>query len=257
LRLVLTLRSTRASPYDLCYHHNLQAFVYSLIRRAGYFDLHDRPGCKFFCFSNLIPPGRRIDAGSKKTLVVSSPDSEMIASLRDEAKRMDKGEIKIGGMAFRLERSKTVETGIPEGFGEFTLDSGTPIVVRIPRYRLKEYGITPARDYDYVYWRKEHTPTPFIKQLEENLVKKFNEYSGTVTDETPIFEKVKFVKQVAVPLRMQERETTVIGTLWEFDFQALDGQRRSLLEFGFEAGLGEMNSMGFGFMNVHDPAACR
>jgi len=174
----------------------------------------------------------------------------MIASLRDEAKRMDKGEIKIGGMAFRLEKSKTVETGIPEGFGEFTLDSGTPIVVRIPRYRLKEYGITPSRDYDYVYWRKEHTPTPFIKQLEENLIKKYGEYSGRETDESPIFEKVRFLKQVAVPLHMNQRETTVIGALWEFLLRALDDRKRDMLQFALDAGFGEMNSLGFGFMNL-------
>jgi CRISPR-associated endoribonuclease Cas6 len=249
LRLVLTLRSTRSSPYDLCYHRNLQGFIYNLIRRAGYLDLHDKPGCKFFSFSNLIPPSRRIEAGCKKTLIASSPDSEMIASLQDESKRIAGEEIRIGGMTFRLEKSKTVETNIPDGFGEFTLDSGTPIVIRIPRHRLQEYGITPARDYDYVYWRKEYTPTPFIKQLEENLIKKYNEYSGTETDESPVFEKIRFVKQVAVPLRIDRRETTVIGTLWTFYLRALDDQKREMLRFGLDAGFGEMNSLGFGFMN--------
>jgi len=202
LRLVLALRSTRSSSYDPCYHRGLQGFIYSLIRRAGYLDLHEKPGCKFFSFSNLIPPGRRIEAGSKKTLVVASPDSEMIACLQDEARRIEGEEIRIGDMTFRLQGSKAIARNMPNGFEEFILESGTPIVVRIPRYRLKEYGIASARDYDYVYWRKDHTPTPFIKQLEENLLKKYNEYSGTTTDETPIFEKVRFVKQVAVPLRM-------------------------------------------------------
>jgi CRISPR-associated endoribonuclease Cas6 len=250
LRLVLTLRSTRPSPYDLCYHRNLQGFIYGLIRNAGYLDLHDKPGCKFFSFSNLIPPGRRIEAGSKKTLVVSSPDHEMIACLQDEARRIEGEDIKIGGMAFRLEKSRTVETNISDGFGEFTLTSGTPIVIRIPRYRLKEYGIEPARDYDYVYWRKDYTPTPFIKQLEENLLKKYSEYSGTETGENPIFEKVRFVKQVAVPLHMGRKETTVIGTLWEFYLRALDDRKRDMLQFGLDAGFGEMNSLGFGFMNL-------
>jgi len=126
----------------------------------------------------------------------------MIACLQDEARRIEGEEIRIGDMTFRLQGSKAIARNMPNGFEEFILESGTPIVVRIPQYRLKEYGITSARDYDYVYWRKDHTPTPFIKQLEENLLKKYNEYSGTTTDETPIFEKVRFVKQVAVPLRM-------------------------------------------------------
>jgi CRISPR-associated endoribonuclease Cas6 len=250
LRLILALRSTRSSPYDLCYHRNLQGFIYSLIRKAGYLDLHDKPGCKFFSFSNLIPPGRSIEAGAKKAFVVSSPDREMIASLEDEARGITGEEIRIGDMTFRLLGSKTIERGVPGGFGEFVLESGTPIVVRIPQYRLKEYGIETARDYDYVYWRKDHTPTPFIKQLEENLIKKYGEYSGTETDETPIFEKVRFLKQVAVPLHIDQRETTIIGTLWEFYLRALDERKRDLLQFGLDAGFGEMNSLGFGFMNL-------
>jgi CRISPR-associated endoribonuclease Cas6 len=250
LRLLLALRSTRSSSYDLCYHRNLQGFIYSFIRRAGYLDLHDKPGCKFFSFSNLIPPGRRIEVGSKKTLVVSSPDHEMIASLQDQARLIDGEEIKVGGMAFRLEKSRTVETNIPDGFGEFTLTSGTPIVIRIPRYRLKEYGIEPARDYDYVYWRKDHTPTPFIKQLEENLIKKYRDYSHSEIDPIPIVERFEFKKQVAIPLHMKGGKTTTIGTLWTFHFQSLESLVRKVLQFGLDAGFGEMNSLGFGFMNM-------
>jgi CRISPR/Cas system endoribonuclease Cas6 (RAMP superfamily) len=126
LRLVLALRSTRSSPYDLCYHRNLQGFVYSLIRRAGYVDLHDKPGCKFFSFSSLIPPGRRIEAGAKETLVVSSPDREMIASLQDEAREIEGEEVRIGDMTFRLQGSKTIERNVPNGFEEFVLESGPP-----------------------------------------------------------------------------------------------------------------------------------
>ena len=248
--MVLTLRSTRSSPYDLCYHRNLQGFIYSLIRGAGYLDLHDKPGCKFFSFSNLIPPARSIEVGSKKTLVVSSPDHDMIASLMHEARRIEGEEVRIGAMAFRLEKTGVLDATIPNGFQESKLSAGTPIVVRIPRYRLKEYGIEPARDYDYVYWRKEYTPTPFIKQLEENLIKKYNEYSGVEVAETPVFERLRFMKQVAVPLRMQANETTVIGTLWEFYLQPLDGQKRDILQLGLDAGFGEMNGLGFGFMNL-------
>jgi len=220
LRLVLSLRSTGASKYDLCYHHRLQGLIYSLMRRAGYLCLHDKRGCKFFCFSNLIPPSRSIQPGSKKTLIISSPDPHMIHAVKEEASRITGQDVTIGDMSFRLESARTVETDIPDGFKEVRLCAGTPIVVRIPRQRLKEYGITTARDYDYVYWRRDYTPTPFIKQLEENLVKKYKEFRGEEVDEPSIFEKLRFVKQVAVPLRMQERETTVIGTLWEFDFQA-------------------------------------
>jgi len=174
----------------------------------------------------------------------------MIASLQDEVKRIIGEEIKIGDMTFRLQGLRMAETNVPGSFEEFMLGSGTPIIVRIPRHRLEEYAITPTRDYDYIYWRKEHTLTPFIKQLEENLLKKYDEYSGTETDGTPIFEKVRFMKQVAVPLRIGVTETTVIGTLWEFYLRAFDDRKREMLQFGLDAGFGEMNSLGFGFMNL-------
>jgi len=102
-----------------------------------------------------------------------------------------------------------------------------------------------------VYWRTEHTPTTFIKQLEENLWKKYCEYfSAKEQPELLLFEKLKFRKQVAVPLRMRGQETTLIGTLWDFHFGPTDDMKRRILQFGLDAGFGEMNSLGFGFMNV-------
>jgi CRISPR-associated endoribonuclease Cas6 len=191
-----------------------------------------------------------IEMGSRKTLVVSSPDRDMIVSLNEAAIQISGEQVRIGQMEFKLEGARILDTSIPNGFREFTVDTGTPIIVRIPKHRLKEYEIAPAHDYDYVYWRKEYTPTPFIKQLEENLIKKYGEFSGTETDETPIFEKVRFLKQVAVPFRMNQRETTVIGTLWEFLLRALDNRKRDMLQFALDTGFGEMNSLGFGFMNM-------
>lgn len=181
---------------------------------------------------------------------MSSPDEEMIAALRDQAMRITQEQIKLGGMEFTIEDAKTLQRNIPNGFRGVQVQSGTPIVVRIPKHRLKEYGISPTRDYDYVYWRKEFTLTPFVKQLEENLVKKYEEYSGKESDRAPVFEKLGFKKQVAVPLMMKGRNTTVIGTLWDFHFGPLGGQKRDMIQFGLDAGFGEMNSLGFGFMNL-------
>jgi CRISPR-associated endoribonuclease Cas6 len=161
--------------------------------------------------------------------------------------------IKIGEMTFKLKSSKIFDMKIPEGFQDCKLIAGTPIIVRIPRYRLPEYGITPRRDYDYVYWRKEYTPTAFIKQLEENLIKKYNEYhDAEVEPTTQLFETLRFRKQVATPLLMRGQETTIIGTLWEFQFTSLINVKNQILQFGLDAGFGEMNSLGFGFMNLHD-----
>jgi CRISPR-associated endoribonuclease Cas6 len=89
-----------------------------------------------------------------------------------------------------------------------------------------------------------------MKQLEENLVKKYNEYYDAELEPIQIFEQLQFKKQVAVPLRMKGEESIIIGTLWDFHFAPLDDLRRNLLQFGLDAGLGEMNSLGFGFINM-------
>ncbi len=36
----------------------------------------------------------------------------------------------------------------------------------------------------------------------------------------------------------------------KFSFSYLGGEKRELLQFGLDAGFGEENSLGFGFMNV-------
>jgi len=241
-----------AFPYDHGYHHNLQSFIYRLIRQSEYDDLHDRKGCKFFSFSNIIPPTRTIEKGSIKSIVVASPHEDLIRAMQYELEEMRGSSVKIGAMGFRLEGSRLFNVELPEGFHECGLISGTPIVVRIPRYRIPEYEIEPAKDYEYVYWRKNHTPTAFLNQLEENLIKKYKEYSGVEPKSFPIFEKLRFKKQVAVPLRMKGEETTVIGTLWGFHFSPLNGLKREILQFGLDAGFGEMNSLGFGFMNLSE-----
>ena len=251
MRLLVGLEASSSFPYDLCYHHNLQGFIYSLLRGTEYAGIHDKDGCRFFSFSNLIPPTPIVKKGSRRSLVIASPDDHFIETLSQRLHQLAAKEARIGRMTFTVKRIKQFRTQLPiDRSCELTLASGTPIVVRIPRYRYGEYGIEPKKDYEYAYWRKEYTPTAFIKQLEENLAKKYSGYTGLETDPEPILEKLRFKKQVAVPLRMKGKESTVIGTLWEFYLQPLNGQKRDMLQFGLDAGFGEMNSLGFGFMNA-------
>ncbi|MEM3489988.1 MAG: CRISPR-associated endoribonuclease Cas6 [Nitrososphaerota archaeon] len=160
--------------------------------------------------------------------------------------------VRIVEMTFKVGETKIFNQEFPQDeFGEFTLMSGTPIVIRVPQNRLQEYGINPKHRYRYVYWRKEYTPKAFMKQLEENLIKKYNEYHETELKPFQIFEQLQFRKQVALPLRMRGEESTIIGTLWNFSFKPVNGIKRGILQFGLDAGFGEMNSLGFGFMNLN------
>jgi len=259
LRVLVRLRAQDTFPYELGYHHDFQGFIYGLLRGTTYESLHDKARYKFFCFSNLVPPTRTISRGSQKTWMISSPDEAFIKTLKEKLTTHESRSIRLGKMIFKVEQIELRRVALSSlPFEETVLSSGAPIVVRIPQYRWKEYGIEPKRGYRFVYWRKEHTPTAFIKQLEDNVAKKYSEYfSAEEQPSLPLFEKLKFRKQVAVPLRMRGEDSTVIGTLWDFHFGPMDETRRRILQFGLDAGFGEMNSLGFGFMNIQELAVSR
>ena len=91
----------------------------------------------------------------------------------------------------------------------------------------------------------------FTQQLEENLYSKYAEFTGreiSSEDELPLIQKLTFKKQISTRINLHDTEQIVIGSLWEFSFD--NDQNAELLQFGLDCGLGERNSMGFGFMNV-------
>jgi len=250
VRLLIRLRACKTFPYDLTYHRNIQGLIYNLIRDSTYASLHDKQGCKYFSFSNILPPTRIIHEGSRKSLLVASPDKAFITAIMNKLRDIIGQTMRIGEMIFALEGFEPLQPSVREDWNECMISAGTPIVVRVPRRRCKEYMITPARDYPYVYWRKEFNSVAFVKQLEENLYKKYFQYLGLKKEPLSILERYRFKKQVAVPLQIKGGGTTVIGTLWDFQFSRLDKERRDVLQFGLDAGFGEMNSLGFGFMNL-------
>lgn len=254
LRVLVRLKAQDTFPYELGYHHTFQGFIYGLLRGTDFQFLHDRPQYKFFCFSNLVPPSRVISRDSLKTLLISSPNDAFIRILQEKLVARQGSPVRLGAMMFKIVEAEAYRPRLTSSaIQEITLMSGTPIVVRIPSYRLKEYDIQPRRDYRFVYWRSEYTPTSFMKQLEENLWKKYCEYfSAKEQPDLMLFERLKFRKQVAVPLKMRGEESTIIGTLWDFQFDPMDDMKRRILQFGLDAGFGEMNSLGFGFMNVQE-----
>lgn len=245
MRIVVSLRAIEDQPYEYENHHHLQGFIYNLIKNTEFRHLHDKEGYKFFCTSNVFP-AYDLKEGDKRTLIISSPSEGFIETVASKLLKLRN--IKIGNLKFEVEKFTLVKERLA---GDFTLITGTPIIVRIPGYRYAEYGISPKKPYDYVYWRKEYPLKAFIKQLEENLVKKYKEFYGESMEKAlPLFQRLTFKKQVSTKIYFEEGLQTVIGTTWEFSFYGLSREQVELLQFGLDAGFGEMNTKGFGFMNL-------
>ena len=65
----------------------------------------------------------------------------------------------------------------------------------------------------------------------------------------PIFNDFRFKKQISTRLLINGHSQIVIGTVCEFVFNS-NGDNKDIIEFAIDSGLGERNSLGFGFMNL-------
>lgn len=138
-----------------------------------------------------------------------------------------------------------------------TLITGTPIIIRIPKALYNKYGYESIYE-NFTYWRNEHPVDVFIEQLQIKLLSKYRrfhtntyqEYHEFLTKhkEIKLFDTLKFKKQVSTRVFIKGFEQVIIGSQWEFGFN--NGNNKEIVQFALDAGLGERNSLGFGFMNI-------
>jgi CRISPR-associated endoribonuclease Cas6 len=263
VRLLIKLRCIESCLYQMEYHYQLQGFIYSLIKGSKYHHLHNKQGYKFFCFSNIFP-AKNLEKNDLRTLIISSPDQEFVTYIHDVLSSNNSSSIKIGIMKFSVDSMNVLDVKLPEN-SRYALITGTPLIVRVPRERYQMYGIDPGKNYDYIYWRHEYPIVLFLSQVEINLVKKFIEFAQfsnsyryeiegnrlvQPTLSPSFFLRFKFKKQISTQMTIPAKgmKQVLIGTIWEFEFDRKSN--KELIQFALDCGLGERNSLGFGFMNL-------
>jgi len=243
MRCLVRLRAARDQAYNPAYHVKLQGVLYDVLDEAGYEFVHRERPFKFVTFSNVFPPIDMTD-GDERTWLVASPNEALIEAVSDVLRRRE--HIHVGDRRYRV--NETTTFGLtPAESGR--METGTPIVVRIPAGRCKEYGIDNEEDYDDVYWRTGHPHHPFVEEVGRNLADKYREYHDEEPPERPYFEDLEPRKTVAVPLHYDDRTVQVVGTTWELGYECKTRRMYRLIEMAFDAGLGELNATGFGFVN--------
>jgi CRISPR-associated endoribonuclease Cas6 len=230
------------------------------LRGSVYDQVHDKEGYKFFCFSNIFP-AKDLEKNDVRTLIISSPDPEFIRYLYEilnvRLKRLN--ELKVGTMKFKVDSMQELSTKTPDN-SSFSLVTGTPIIVRIHKEKYMAYDFERIKKYDYVYWRSEHPTDLLINQLRDNIWKKYIQYhqeryvrygeaNAQNYNNNPIFSDFRFKKQISTRLLINGQSQIVIGTVCEFVFSS-NGNNKDIIEFAIDSGLGERNSLGFGFMNL-------
>jgi len=230
---------------DFQYYYKIQGFIYSLLRNSSFEDLHNKKGYKFFCFSNIF--ARATTKDSSYYLIIASPSSRFLEQITYQLKKMTEYQIpiEIGKSILELQDFGV----IPNKNLIFPLRiiTGSPIIIRIPLNKFEEQSENLAR-YASIYWRSSHPLYLFIDALELNLKKKYHEFTDSQINGRRLFKDFKFKKQVSTKLQLGNTKIVFIGTMWEFVFSEIISREVQL--FALDCGLGERNSLGFGFMNV-------
>ena len=231
------------------YHHKLQGFIYGLLRDSGFEKVHEKGGYKFFCFSNVFPIKDMAERDISK-LLIASPNNALVASLKETLKNFPAHgrAANIGEMSFEVLDVKSLDVKLTRR--NLKVLTATPIIIRIPERNYDIYGIPEdERKQRYVYWRPKYSFDAFLKQLSENLIKKFNEFNGTTIETYDLFEQFMFRRPTATRVVIDGKEYVMVGSMWEFVWSSLDDMQQRVIEFGLDAGFGERSSLGFGFVN--------
>ena len=214
--------------------HAVQGFIYNMLKGTEYGERHDDARFKFFTFSDFFR-----DKKGRPTLIVSSPDKGFIEALHDNLK--DRVRVYLGKEELVIAEVKKFRLPLRRRF-----QTGSPIVL------YKDSG-----ENEYFKLHAHRNLNFFLKRLKENAEKKYNAFYGDDFHlEGPIFDRMvpKLRKNgkldVYVKIVKNGIPFPVIGSNWELlEKEKIKAEERRFYRFLMEAGLGEKNSLGFGFLN--------
>ncbi len=232
MRVLLRFESARHVSFSKINKHTIQGMLYSFLKGTRYEELHRKRGFKFFSFSDIFP-ANDFYPGKKKTLIVSSPNYGLINTWYHQFKRSRY--LYLSDEAFKIHEVKKFSLPLKNVF-----ETGSPVVL----YKDNTQGT-------YLSFKRNDDLRFFLTRLKENAVKKYNAfYDDEFEIEEPLFDVMQFRKEVVVNLKKEEDEFAIIGSMWKSMKKLyVDKDNRKFYKFLMDTGLGEKNSLGFGFVN--------
>lgn len=234
LRISIHLTSERYIPVEVLNKYYVQSAIYSLLLGTEHSELHDSKHFKFFSFSDFFPAGPFFPHKGK-TIVISSPDVELIDFLFT---RLDR----VKCLYFLGYRAEIEECRKFDMRGKVTQwQTGSPITL----YKNN-------RDNLYFSFTKGDNVDFFLERLKDNALRKYRVFADNpdFTIIGNLFDRLMFKKEVSMLLTRNGEAFNIIGSVWAFLKKTnINREQREFYEFLFDAGLGEKNSLGFGFVN--------
>lgn len=243
MRLKINLKGKNNFKVPFNYNHIVSSIIYNKISDLDLaYKLHTSNSFKFFNFSQLnIPRRKLVEDGilSKNGVInfyLSSPNELLIKSLVDGF--VDNLEIKFKNETLIVEKIEVLRTPDFNEISEFKTIS--PINIRDTKEiegKIKRVDLAPS--------------DKFFKGIENNLIKKyciFNEIEST-DKKIKVYSEMANVKRKRITI--PKGSNTTYHRAYMMDL-ILEGDI-DLIEFAYDVGLGEKNSMGFGMIKYIEP----
>lgn len=240
MRLEIILKGKNNFKVPFNYNHILSAIIYNKIADLNFAnELHSSKSFKFFTFSQIYIPKRRIvkDGIIAKdgviSFYISSPNDFLIKSLVDGF--LEDLEISFQNQKLTIQKIEALKT--PEFSSRSEFKTLAPIIVRTKKEidgELKIWDLAPS--------------DKFFKSLENNLIKKYIKFNNlTKTDKKiNIYSDMNFVKRKRISINKGNATTHHRAYMMDL---ILEGDL-DLIEFAYDVGIGEKNSMGFGMIKL-------
>jgi CRISPR-associated endoribonuclease Cas6 len=240
MRLKISLASKNTNykiPFN--YNHILSAIIYRKIEDLDLASkLHSSMGFKHFTFSQLSIHHRMItkegiiSKDGKFEFYISSPNDYLIQSMVDGF--IEDQNVIFKGNNLIVEQVELLKK--PSFKHKMQMKTMSPIIVRIKREikgKLKIWDMNPGE-------------LQFYTGLQKNLINKYtsfyNNYDGD--EYVQIVPELKSVKRKRITINKNGTETHNRAYQMRFNINA----DPKLIEFAYDCGLGEKNSMGFGMI---------
>lgn len=254
MRLLIRLRADADATYQTAYHHKLRGRLWRALEGTEFDDRHGQNRPIGLCFSNPFPPGP-ISEGDRRTVLVATTDRDLLDAIASDLTQ-DR-EFNIGEMPFTIDEVTGIAPDVGEPGTRGVLESGTGVVVRIPPWRFDDYGID-VDSTEAEFWKPEHSMEPFVTQVGNNIDKKHglfcpDDLPGPSDVDGDLFDSFELIKTYPLPVTVTEGERrTFILSKWRLGYEVRDDHHRRHLNLALDAGIGERNALGFGFVNVRD-----
>ena len=250
VRLMIYLISKKECSQDIFekkFRSAMKSFIYNKLKNSK-FEL-DKSNSNFrgFVFSNIYSiNNKKLDQDGFYKIAISSVYPELIMFLLNNINIGDN--INLGEASFEIKDILIFRDNIEENI---ILETPSLISVR-----------TTGDKDKYVDYEKN--PQKFLEILKRNLIKKYNYFNKeNIVLDFDLFKNIKIEKVIpknrnnsfmCVEIEdfedKKKRKIFVYGNRLRFIINKIDELQKNILQVGYDAGFGSLNSYGFGYLII-------